>query len=121
MYPGEFISFSGSPQTYDNLIWASKTLPKPTLDQITAADLGVAKGARIALAKYEASTRIYAQYPAWMQSNCAMGLYDALPTTDPLNPANIKAGINAIRTAEQAAETAINALTSSDEVDAFTW
>jgi hypothetical protein len=79
------------------------------------------KTARIALARQEASDRILAAYPQYAQSNAALGVYSGLPITDPFYPANMVAGIQAIRAAFAAAVTAINALTDAVAIGAFTW
>jgi len=102
-------------------MWPEGAGPKPTLDMLQAADLGAAQAARILKAKAEASTRIYANYPAYAQANASLGLYDSLPNTDPWFPANMKAGIQTVITAYQNAVITINALTDSASVDAFTW
>ena len=104
----------------DQPVWPVGVTPL-TSDQITAADLPAAQAAAIAKAKATESDRIYAQYPAYAQTNAALGLYNALPTSDPFYPANLTAGIQAVLSAEHAAEDAINALTTSSAVDAFSW
>ena len=119
--PGVSYSFNGY-EDYAHLIWPyNPSMPKPTLSDLQTADLPAAKAARISKAKGEASQRIYTSYPAYAQSNASLGLYNSLPNTDSFYPANIVAGIQAIITAEHTAETAINALTTSQAVDAFTW
>jgi hypothetical protein len=99
---------------YSKLEW-SDVSEKPTEQAMLDAELAAAKAARITKAKSEAMTRIYATYPAWMQTNCALGAYDEGKT------AAIKAGINAVRSAEEAAEVAINALEAVQAVIDFTW
>lgn len=69
----------------------------------------------------EASTRIYTAYPAYAQSNAALGLYDSYDHSDPFYPANMKVGIQAVIDSLHTAITAINALTNSVAVDSFTW
>jgi TRAP-type uncharacterized transport system substrate-binding protein len=119
IYPGVKYLFNGIADI-DHII-----LPEgyvvPTSDQLTAADLAAAIAQRISKAKGEAATRIYTQYPPYVQSNVALGLYDSLSPTDPFFPANVTAGIQTIITAEHNAEVAINALTDSASVDTFTW
>lgn len=120
LYPGVRYLFNGY-EDYNYLMWPEGIGPKPTLEALEAADLPAAQTARILKAKAEASTRIYANYPAYAQTNAALGLYDSYPDTDPWFPANMKAGIQAVITAYQGAVIAINALTDSDSVDSFTW
>lgn len=102
-------------------MWPDTTTVKPTLAELEAADLSAAKSQRITTAKKEANSRIYSAYPAYAQSNAALGIYNSLSNTDPFFPANMTAGIQEVITAEHAAEIAINALTTSAAVDAFTW
>lgn len=111
---GKLWTIRGDQKDYANLEWSDESA-KPTEQAMLDAELAAAKAWRIAKAKTEAMTRIYADYPAWMQSNCALGFYDESQTTA------IKAGINAVRSAEEAAEVAINALTVVADVIAFTW
>lgn len=118
--PGSKFCFNGD-LDYQYLVWQDQSTVMPTLAQLTEADLAASQASRIARAKREAAARIYALYPAYAQSNAALGLYNALPNTDPFFPTNMTAGIQAIITAEHTAETAINAMTNSDAVDAFIW
>lgn len=118
--PGSKFYFNGD-LGYQYLVWQDTSTVMPTLTELTAADLPASQADRIARAKREASNRIYSMYPAYAQSNAALGLYSSLPNTDPFFPANMTAGIQAVITAEHSAETAIKALTTSAAVDAFTW
>jgi hypothetical protein len=120
LYPDVKYMFNGY-EDYDYLMWPQGAGTKPTLQALQDADLDAAKADRILRAKTEASARIYASYPIYAQSNAALGLYDSYPDTDPFFPANMKAGIQTVITAYQAAVTAINALTDSESVDSFTW
>lgn len=117
--PGVNYSFEDC-ENYNYLLWPVDTT-KPTLQELQAADLPAAQATRIKIAKGEAAQRIYTNYPAYAQSNAALGIYNDLPNTDPWFPANMTAGIQAIITLEHIAEVAINALTTSESVDAFTW
>jgi|ERR1035437_3287339 hypothetical protein len=105
---------------YKYLVWPNTSV-RPTELEIAGADLPAAKAERISKVKWEASLRIYASYPAYAQSNAALGIYDNLDNTDPWFLANMKQGIQTIINSERAAEGAINALTTSDAVDSFTW
>lgn len=78
-------------------------------------ELQTAKYQRIALIKGEARQRIMAVAPEYKQMNAALGLYDAAKTQA------IKDAIVAIRTASDAAEAAVNALTTVEAVRGFTW
>lgn len=99
---------------YSRLEWLDQS-DKPTLEEITGAELEVAKAQRVALVKQEAADRILAAYPSWKQSNAALGLYDAAETQA------IRDGINAIRQASNEAESAVNALDDVAEVISFSW
>jgi len=99
---------------YTNLLWRDAS-EKPTEQALLDAEFSASKAWRIAASKDEAQIRIYADYPIWKQANCALGFYDETKT------AAIKAGIQAVRTAQEAAETAINVLADVAAVIAFTW
>ena len=113
-FPGKRYACFGDPKNYTDLIWEDAE-NAPTEQAMLDAELPAAKAWCIAKTKEEAMPRIYADYPAWKQSNCALGFYDESET------AAIKAGIQAVRTAQAASEVAINALTDVAAVIAFTW
>ena len=112
--PGAKWCIRGDQRDYANLEWMDQS-QKPTEEVLLAGELAAAKVSRIARAKTEAMTRIYAAAPAWKQANAALGLYDA-PGIQA-----IKDAIQAVRTAEEAAEVAINAMTDVQAVIDFTW
>lgn len=113
--PGKAWAIKDDFKSYGNIQWLDNPADKPLLEDLQAAELPAAKALRISRSKQEAQDRIYATYPIWKQANAAMGLYDATE-----NQA-VKDGVQAIRTAQATAETAINALTSVTDVLAFTW
>jgi len=99
---------------YSKLEWLDVSA-KPTEQAMLDAELTAAKASRVARSKTEAGERIYAVYPIWKQANCGMGLYDEPTTTA------IKAGVQAIRTAQAQAELDIAALETVAAAIAFTW
>lgn len=101
-------------QTYESLVWMGPG-DKPTLAELQAAELPAEKAERIRRIKVEAGGRILSAAPQFKQNNAALGLYDAATTQA------IKDGISAIRAASDQAEVAVNALTTVEEVQAFTW
>lgn len=84
-------------------------------------DLSKTKSVKIAKIKQEANDRILAQWPYYAQLNALSGLYDSLPSSDPFNPNTMKEGIKTVIDAEHAAEAAITQLTTTEDVDNFTW
>ena len=70
---------------------------------------------RIAMLRVEATSLINEQWPVFAQSNAALGLYDSYPTTDPYNPATMKAGIQAIIDRVHIAIAAVNAAPTSED------
>jgi hypothetical protein len=113
-WSGKFWCVRGDQRDYANLEWMDQSA-KPTEQAMLDDELAAAKSWQIEQTKNEAQSRIYAAYPIWKQANCANGFYDESTTTA------IKNGIQAIRTAEEAAEVAINALETVVAVQAFTW
>jgi len=112
--PGEMWCVRGDQKDYASLEWMDTTAA-PTEQELLDAELAAAKAKRVSQVKAEASQRILAAYPAWKQDNASLGLMDAGDITA------LKDGIAAIRTASNAAEAAIAALSTAADAVAFTW
>ena len=100
---------------YEDLVWMSSDQDKPSYEEVLSAELPAEKSFRIRGIKSEAMTRIEAVAPAWKQINTALGFYPSEKSQA------IKDSINAVRSASDAAEAAVNALTTVAEVQGFTW
>ena len=93
------------------LVWRS-ALPRPTTEQLAAAELPAAKVATIAANRAECSRRIYARYPAGRQLSALAALYDSA------NVATMTDWIAANISAENTAADAIEAATTVAAVEA---
>jgi hypothetical protein len=73
--PGAKWCVRGDQHDFASLEWMDESAA-PTEQELLDAELAAAKAARSATIKTEAQARILAAWPAWMQDNCALGLYD---------------------------------------------
>jgi len=113
-WTGKRWNIVGDRKIYENLEWIDVSA-KPTEQAMLVVELAAAKARRIVASKQEAMNRIYEDYPIWKQVNCSNGFYDESTTSA------IKAGIQAVRTAQAQAEVAINTLETAAAALAFTW
>jgi hypothetical protein len=113
-------ALAGDPFETANITWADPIKTLPTDDEFTAGELTTVKAKAVAAVRAQTSASIYARWPAYVQANAALGIYDSLPTTDTRFPANVKAGIIAASAACDAAVAAINAMTDVPSVQAYT-
>lgn len=86
----------------------------PTVAEIEAQRLPAYKAKRLAELRADAAALILAKWPAWAQSNCALGIYPEATA------AQCSADIAAVVTASNAAEDAVTAATTVSEAEAVT-
>lgn len=79
------------------------------------SDIDQAKKAAVGKIKLDAQSRILASVPEWKQRSAALGVYGDSKKNE------LRDTIKAITDGSDAAEAAVNALTTVDEVQSFTW
>lgn len=112
--PGVSFRIKRDGTSYEDLEWTDGS-PKPTLEEIQAAELPAEKASRIAQIKQEQRSRNFAKYGDGVQMSAALDIYDAAKKNA------IKQFISGNRDAANAAEAAVNSLTTVAEVQGFVW